>query len=147
MLCNCLGSSLMRMSWAGLPQPPGLTLRLQQSQDVTCIGTLCISHITVTLLSLQILVLAFEHMQSCKYSQSAYCCHQGVGQHGKMHPVINIYSGATQMSSSILLSMAEPISPSRTGPLTFLIINRFWSSRNLTRTCVTCTPVAAVRAL
>ena len=27
--------------------------------------------------------------------------------------------------------------PSLTGPLTFLIISRFWSSKNLTRTCVT----------
>ena len=30
------------------------------------------------------------------------------------------------------------MSPSRTGPLTLRMINRFWSSRNLTRTWVTC---------
>ncbi len=84
----------MRMSWARLPQPPGLTLRLQQSQDVTCIVTLCISHITVTLLSLQILVLAFERMQSCKYSRSTNCCHQRIDQHGNMHP-LNIFLSYT----------------------------------------------------
>lgn len=31
-----------------------------------------------------------------------------------------------------------PRSPSRTGPFTLRMIRRFWSSRNLTRTCVTC---------
>lgn len=30
------------------------------------------------------------------------------------------------------------MSPSRTGPFTLRMIRRFWSSRNLTRTCVTC---------
>ena len=30
------------------------------------------------------------------------------------------------------------MSPSRTGPFTLRMINRFWSSRNLTRTWVTC---------
>ena len=34
-------------------------------------------------------------------------------------------------------------SPSRTGPLTLRMIRRFWSSRNLTRTCVTCTTKSA----
>lgn len=30
------------------------------------------------------------------------------------------------------------MSPSRTGPLTLRMMRRFWSSKNLTRTCVTC---------
>lgn len=35
-------------------------------------------------------------------------------------------------------SMSAKMSPSRTGPLTLRIIRRFWSSKNLTRTWVTC---------
>ena len=33
----------------------------------------------------------------------------------------------------------EGCAPSRTGPLTLRMMRRFWSSRNFTRTCVTCT--------
>lgn len=35
-------------------------------------------------------------------------------------------------------SMRVRMSPSRTGPLTLRMMRRFWSSRNLTRTWVTC---------
>ncbi|KAJ6756213.1 hypothetical protein OIU79_028589 [Salix purpurea] len=43
---------------------------------------------------------------------------------------------------SLLASLSDSskvrTSPSLTGPFTFLMMNRFGSSRNLTRTCVTC---------
>ncbi|KAG6553091.1 hypothetical protein Mapa_005428 [Marchantia paleacea] len=38
------------------------------------------------------------------------------------------------------------MSPSRTGPLTFLMMRRFWSSKNFTRTWVTC-PLDPVRPI
>ena len=44
-------------------------------------------------------------------------------------------SGAAQM----LMSQSHKLAaPSRTGPLTLRMISRSWSSRNFTRTCVTC---------
>lgn len=69
---------------------------------------------------------------------------------GAIHGSPNSRGAGHSIYRSLLASRSDSsrvrMSPSRTGPLTFLMIRRFWSSKNFTRTWVTC-PLDPVRPM
>lgn len=92
-----------------LSQAAGLTLGLQQGQDVTwCRGAMFPSLDT----------RRKSRVHGMRGGAACFMLRQAPPARHRVHNIAH--------------------SPSRTGPLTLRIIRRFWSSRNLTRTWVTC---------